>query len=143
VVADAVAQPPVRRRAADLLDPRVLIGWDTLCRQLPAEPVVLLGQHDPVSAPRHRQCGGDAAEASPDDEDVNLPFGHCRSLVSRPAAVCMPVLLSLADAVPVRNSPAVHRPSWQSNTAATPPILGVPLRTSAHGPGPAPRSAAV
>ena len=70
VVADAVAQRPVAGGDAELLDPGCSSGGHGLAGELPAEPVVLLGQDDRAAGPQRGQRRGDAAEPAADDEDV-------------------------------------------------------------------------
>ncbi len=84
VRADAVAQRPVGRGAAVGLDPRVLVRRHGLARELPADPVGRLGQHDVEPASRRRDRGRDAAEPAADDQDVGAPLDQSRERRARP-----------------------------------------------------------
>src|SRR5688500_18147555 len=46
-VPDSIPQPAVARRATHLLDPGMLVRRDSLGSELAADPVRLLGEHDP------------------------------------------------------------------------------------------------
>ena len=70
VGADRLAQRPVAGGAAEVLDPRVLVGRHGLARELAAEPVRLLAEHHARAALRGGQRGRHAAEPAPRYEHV-------------------------------------------------------------------------
>ena len=79
VCSDRPAQPVVARRASEALDQIVLVErGDSLRGELPAEPVGLLEEARPATAPGGSERGCNAARASPDDQDLTLDLaqGH-------------------------------------------------------------------
>ena len=85
VVPDAASERPVAGRGAELLDPRVLIRRDCLVRQLPPDPMGLLGQDDPAPEPRGCQRRRTRAQPTPDDREVCLKCLHTVSLADEAA----------------------------------------------------------
>ena len=83
VVADPPAQPLIRGGAAGALDPGVLIERHRLRRQLPADPVGLLGHHHAQAGARGRKGRGASAEAAADDDQIR------RELPGRPAIAAL------------------------------------------------------
>jgi hypothetical protein len=71
---DAIAEFTVTARAAESLDPWVLVGRDGLRGDLPADPVGRLGADDPQPCPARGERCGAPAESSPDDDDVGRSF---------------------------------------------------------------------
>ena len=82
VVADAVAVGAVAPRAAERLDPGVLVGRDGLRGELAADPVGLLGHHHAQAVAQRGQRGGAAAGAAADDRHV---AAHSRGAAAGPA----------------------------------------------------------
>ena len=73
VRADRLTQRVVARGPAEALDQIVLVERrDALRRQLPAEPVGLLGEADPPPSAGGGERRGDAARAAADDQDLAL-----------------------------------------------------------------------
>ena len=70
VRADRLAQGAVARGAAEVLDPRVLVERHGLARELAAEPVGLLAQHDARAPIGRGQRGRHAAQPAARDQHV-------------------------------------------------------------------------
>ena len=75
VGAHAFAKRAVARRAAEALDPAVLIGRHGLRGELNADPRVLLCEDHLSSRTREGERRSDAADTGTDDEDVAIESG--------------------------------------------------------------------
>src|SRR5262249_50733547 len=69
---DAGAELAVGLRAAALLDPGVLVRRNALRGELPADPVVLLGEDHLEPVAGRRQGARDPADTAADDDCVGL-----------------------------------------------------------------------
>jgi hypothetical protein len=69
-IANTKTQRAIRSRGPELLDPTMLVGWDCLVRQLPADPPGFFRQDHTLTEPRGCERCGTSTEATPDDRDV-------------------------------------------------------------------------
>jgi hypothetical protein len=76
VVSNAMPECPVGCRRAVFLDPRMLVRWDGLIRELAANPMGLLSQNDPASEPCGSEAGCAGAKPAADDGDVRPKYLH-------------------------------------------------------------------
>src|SRR5205814_1962998 len=76
VVANVVAELAVGAGAAELLDPRVLVGRHGLRCELTADPIGLLGHDHAAALAQRRQRGRDASGAASYNYDIGCLFSH-------------------------------------------------------------------
>jgi hypothetical protein len=73
----------ITRGGAELFDPRMLIRWDHLVGQLPADPMRLLRENDPTPEPGGRQRRSARAKPAPNNGDVGAEYLHVASLAEQ------------------------------------------------------------
>jgi hypothetical protein len=142
VAPHAVAKPAITRGAAELLDPRVLIGRHGLAGELPADPIGFFGQYDAVAEAGGAHGRGAAARAAAHNKNVAGGFVHgtetdfaatgfssCRARLS--------MKLGLLVIAPDENNPALGREDGGPATA-----LADFLEADGHRTVPAERIAA-
>jgi hypothetical protein len=83
-VPNASPESSIARGGAELFDPRMLIRWDHLIGQLPANPMRLLHDNDSAPEPGGRQCRSARAKPAPNNGDVGAVYLHVVSL-AKPA----------------------------------------------------------
>ncbi len=82
--ADGGAQLAIGPRAAELLDPGMLVRRHRLLGELAADPIRFLGENYALAVARRRQRRGTAAEPAADNDHVGAEFARRSSGSKRP-----------------------------------------------------------
>ena len=110
---DAVAQRAVAGRAAEPLDPRVLVGRHRLARELPPDPPRRSGEHDGRPAVGGGERSGHGTEPGAGDQHVGFAFtsgGSCGVGRSPPSMRLDAVAVGVGDERDQRQVITVARP---------------------------------